>query len=694
MSSQRSPAPSTGRRIATPSGRHVALAAAFVALAFLAFGPALRAPFDFDDLPAIARNASIRTIWPPTAALHPPADGSPVSGRPVVNFSFALNYAVNRGLGVAQSPATDAPHETIGYHVVNVLLHALCALLLAAVIRRALRAGRLPDEWRDASDRIAALAAGVWLLLPIQTEAVDYVSQRTELLVSVCYLATLYAAIRAWLARREAGDPRSAARADTRWSIAAVAFSLLGVGSKEVIITVPVAVMLYDRAFLADSWTALRGARSRLALYAALLATSALSVAAAALGARGTTVGFDGAITWYAYLNSQGWAIPHYVGLLFWPDALTMDYGKRAIHGFAGLAGLVALTAAGIATLVAWRRPRSQWLGFVGAWFFLLLAPSSSVVPIRTEIAAERRVYLASAAIVVMIVVAIEWLRRRVTNEAAGRAETRASTRAVKFASLAAIAVVYFAACGWTAARVAPVSAPGRWLARAGVGLAAALLFWCIAFARPRWIRIAAVIAVACAMITTTFERSALYDNLRDRWLDGIAKTPTNGRAYDNLASAELLSKPPNYEAADNWLQQAMTIDPLYIQGWVQGAKVASKRQRFDEAVQMLLHALQLHPDDAAATEELGRVLLDAHRPDLALRYLKRFAEYQPDAIALTNVGLAYLMTNQLDAAILVLTRAAQLDSASGNAAGLLKVAHARVAKDSVARLRARASRP
>jgi len=575
------------------------LGAAFVGLAFIAFGSALRAPFDFDDITAITQNSSIRQLWPPSVALNPPPLGTAVSGRPVVNVSFALNYAVNRLLGIAQSPTANAPLAAVGYHVVNILLHAIAALLLLAIIRRTLRTGRVPEEWRDLSDRIAIIVAGIWLIHPIQTDAVDYISQRTELLASVCYLGTLYASIRAWNAGGVAdANSSSASRRRAVWSAVAVALSLLGMGSKEIMITAPIIVMLYDRAFLASSWSMLWQSRPRRRLYGALFATTAVTLTLVATGARGGTAGFGGEMPWYEYFYSQAWAIPHYVRLLLWPDRLTFDYGSSPVHGIAGLLGLVALIAAGAATLVAWRRSQTQWLGFLGAWFFLLLAPSSSFVPIRTEIAAERRVYLASAAVILLLVVAVERLSRRLPRKAPHRA-----------------------------------------------------------------VRIAVIAAVASALLVATSRRSAMYDDLRVRWLDGIAKTPTNGRAYTSLAYAELKIDPPQIATADSLLRRSMILDSMFIPAWVLDAKIASSQNRFADAALLMEHALRLHPEDAAATEELGKVFLSQKRPELALPYLRQVAALRPDAESTTMLGLALLMTRQLDSAIVDLKQAARLDS-------------------------------
>ena len=104
----------------------------------LAFSPALTAPFQFDDIASISGNPTITAAWPPGRAFSPP-NGITVSGRPVVNYSLALNYAANAALGIDQSPGNANPRDTIGYHVVNLALHLLCGLLLFGIVRRTIR---------------------------------------------------------------------------------------------------------------------------------------------------------------------------------------------------------------------------------------------------------------------------------------------------------------------------------------------------------------------------------------------------------------------------------------------------------------------------------------------------------------------------------------------------------------------------
>ena len=381
---------------------NLAIVFALIVLTTLAYLPALAAPFVMDDIPAIDANPQIRQIIP-TGDLAP---GNPVAGRPVVRASLAINYAINELLGVDQRQDPNGSYKTISYRLLNLLFHLCTGALLFGVIRRAMRAGVVPDDWRVLADPIACVACALWLLHPIQSEVLDYVVQRTEGLASLFYVATLYCSIRAWDA--PSGPARS------RWYAAGALACALGLGSKEIAITIPLTVVLYDRAFRLPSWRAIvKPGNGRGWFYMTLAALSIAAIAVAS-GARGETAGFGTGITWYEYFYSQCWAIGHYLLLLVMPTSLTVDYGNQAIHGAAGIPGLIVLSAFAIATLVAWTKvPRYGWFAFAGSWFFILLAPSSSFVPIGTEIAAERRIYLAAAAIFLLAVLGAESLRRR-----------------------------------------------------------------------------------------------------------------------------------------------------------------------------------------------------------------------------------------------------------------------------------------
>jgi len=327
----------------------------------------LGAPLIFDDRPAILDNAHRLSLWPPGRALSAPPQ-SPLAGRPIPALSVAVNHALTG----------DDPR---GYRAFNLAVHVLAALTLYGVVRRALDLpGRDP---RDGSpDAPALVAALLWLLHPVQTECVNYVTQRTESLMSLFYLLTLLAAIRAGRERRRG------------LALLAVAACAAGMASKENMVTAPLAVAGFDLAWAGTSWREV--ARRRAGLWAGLGATWLVLAALVAGGPRSDTVGAGLGVTVGDYVRAQCAMVAHYARLVVWPRPLAIDYGQPEPVAFADAVGpalVVALLAAG--AILVWRRHRPA--GFALGWFFLLLAPTSSVVPIASEVGADRRMYLALA---------------------------------------------------------------------------------------------------------------------------------------------------------------------------------------------------------------------------------------------------------------------------------------------------------
>lgn len=354
----------------------------------LVYANSLPGIFTFDDDVAVVENTSIREL---TSALTPPERGEPVAGRPLVNFTFAINYAIH-GLDAG------------GYHVTNIALHIVCALLLFGLVRRTWMLVRAED---GAAANVAFACALIWLVHPLLTEAVNYVSQRTELVMALCYLLALYASARGWLA------------------ISAAACAL-GMAAKETMATAPLMVVLYDRAFLYGSFS--HAFRARRKFYLSLASTWVFLAVLIWSGPRWESAGFSTGITVWTYLLNQAVMLAEYLRRAIWPASLVLDYGEPrslTLPDVAPQAALIVVLL--IATIVALvRRPR---LGFLAAAFFIVLAPTSSVIPIATEVGAERRMYLPLAALVVLAVLAgrMLWQRLRPEVAAMGMAATTAA---------------------------------------------------------------------------------------------------------------------------------------------------------------------------------------------------------------------------------------------------------------------------
>jgi len=336
-------------------------------------------PFVFDDEPSIISNPTIRSL---TTAWWPPTDdgGLTVAGRPVLNFSLGLNYAIS-GL------------EVWSYHALNLLIHLAAGLVLFDLVRRTLLAApeagsAIPPYNRDAV-WIALVAALLWALHPLQTESVTYVIQRAESLTGLLYLLTLWCFARSTEPGAGAG-----------WARGAFACCLLGMGSKEVMVSAPLLVALYDRTFVAGSWrevwTRRRG--QHLALAGTWLVLAGLVLTNLD---RGGSAGAALPVSPVDYALTQVYAITHYLRLTVWPAPLILDYGSALVDAWWPIVWS-ALLLLPLVVASLWAGWRGLAAGFCGVFFFAVLAPSSSVVPVNQAMA-EHRMYLPLAAVMVVM---------------------------------------------------------------------------------------------------------------------------------------------------------------------------------------------------------------------------------------------------------------------------------------------------
>ena len=351
------------------------------ASAFVAYHGSFSVPFFFDDVTAVVNNPSIRDLARMGEVLWPPVGGGGMAGRPIVNLSLALNHALG-GL------------DPRGYHALNLLLHVATALAFFGVVRRTLLRPGLRLRFGGAAFSLALMGALLWTLHPIQTESVTCVIQRTELLVSLFYLLTFYAFVRSLDQETSPG-----------WCALSVAACALGMASKEVMVSAPLLVLLYDRTFVAGTFRAAWSQRRT--YYLALASTWLILIAllAAMGGSRGQAAGLGLGVPWWSYALRQCEAIPAYLGLALWPHPLVLDYGTDLVtdprHVLPGAVLLLTLVGLTFAALRWWPR-----IGFLAFWFFAILAPSSSVVPLITQTMAEHRMYLPLAAVVTGAVLA------------------------------------------------------------------------------------------------------------------------------------------------------------------------------------------------------------------------------------------------------------------------------------------------
>lgn len=329
----------------------------------------------FDDLPAIDENVQLaaKDWW--GAAFS--TKHHPLANRPVSCLSIALDFLV-----FGEGP--------FGPHLTNLVLHLVNALLVAVTLRRALLAPNLGGRFTTtAATHVATVVAMLWVAHPLGADAVAYATQRSTLLISMFLSIALLATLRA------PGSARPWA-----WRAVAVVAVTLGMASKEDMVAAPILVLLFQRAFVAPTWRALRPDRR---WFAALASTWLVLGACVWFGPSNPTVGVnDTPYTSWQWLQTQAGVVVHYLRLVVvpWPLRGAYDDGP-ATFASAVLPGLVVVALLVTAVRCWWSRP---WLGWLGALFFLLLAPTSTVLPIETEVVAERRMYLPMLAVLIPLV--------------------------------------------------------------------------------------------------------------------------------------------------------------------------------------------------------------------------------------------------------------------------------------------------
>ncbi|MBI3400185.1 MAG: tetratricopeptide repeat protein [Acidobacteria bacterium] len=328
------------------------IAAAAALLAGLVYVNALHNPFVYDDYHTVVQNPSIQDMRNLRALLLHDVT------RPVISVSYALDRAI---WGAAP----------FGFHVTSVVLHMLNVVLLLQVARR-LTGNRL----------VAASAAALFAAHPMMTEAVGYISGRSEVLCTTWFLAALLCG-RRWLR----GD-------GSRWGVVTVGLWICALATKETAAMFPFVFAAYDwLAFGEDEDRRRRLRTIHLPLIATAIVGGLVRVAVLA------RVEYPGQVhVHWSYLLLNLDVVRRYLALMINPVHQTIFHEVRKLDGVLDPRTALALGVVGVVLAVAWQVRRSDWLASFGlVWFLLALVPSAALIMLdQGEPMTEHRVYLAS----------------------------------------------------------------------------------------------------------------------------------------------------------------------------------------------------------------------------------------------------------------------------------------------------------
>ncbi|MBI4384659.1 MAG: tetratricopeptide repeat protein [Nitrospinae bacterium] len=544
-----------------------ALSIAFIAACgLLAFGGTLQSPFHYDDLHAIVRNPYIKELGKFQEQVG--------IGNIFNRSALLLTFAVNRELGGL---------NVFGYHLLNLLLHVWVGILLYFVAGELLALER--EEKRPSS--VPLLAAVLFLLNPMTTQPATYLSSRSALLATFFYLLSFYCFARFVNGRGEKGR---ASWHDLSLPFLAGAFFFLGLGSKEIAVTLPVVATFYwlfrqNRPPEAKDWAKWAMILlSPLAVYIAVraalfgnpFAVIATESGETAEGGRYLVAQFR-VIVFYYLLK---WFLP--VNLNFEPDVRLAASGVEWESVLA--AGALVLLGMGF------RFQKSRLARFGALWAITTLLPESSFIQLK-QVATEHRMYLPGVGVSLFLSVWLNNLRRFSPASA----------------TLDSMGLTPMANKRHRGPSGLGQPAPGRSPA-----------------AR------AAVFAILVAVSALAVQRSLVYRSEVLLWEDTARKSPMKILVHNNLASYYIDRK--RYADALRELDTILRLDPAHALAHANRGYIHFLREEWEKAREEYDQALFYGAGDAANLYYAGMTRLRLKTtPGEAIPFLERSAALSPE---------------------------------------------------------------
>lgn len=576
--------------------RHTALLTliGLAALGAAAYSNSLHNGFQFDDNEGIVHNAVIRDLrYIPSYFTN--VQISTIGSRdwrPVVVSTYALNYALS-GL------------DPLAFHITNLLIHIgvawLIFLVAAAVIGDPSDSG--PENFSGRGARIAAIAAALFTVHTVNSEAVNYAWARSSTLAALLLLASFYSFLQGAWNQRD--------KASFRWYLAGLVLFVIGLGAKATVVTLPAILVLHETLFLnqrrQNPLTLYWKEPRRLAKYLPVAGVAAAYIVFRFFFLRGffRRVAYTGAgtgVTATTYLLTQFRAWIYYVRLFLWPEPLITDYpGFGWSRSLWETNVLLSLGAIVIILIVAWSARRLEpALTFFVLWFFVVLLPEASFIPLYDAVTGYRA-YPANAGLSVVA------------------------------------ALLTFAA------------ATRLWRRIKGADSRLWTLYGTV------WV------LILCVLTAATISRNRVWKDPESMWSDVIAKDPTNSRAYTNLALSRMENE--DYQKAQELLEKAVTLDPKKSSPYLIRGYLAFVLHQNEQALSDLTKAIELNPRAPDGFYYRGEVYRNQREYDKALADYKSALALHP---FYTDVymgkALVHMDRKEIDEAIEVCTKFTEID--------------------------------
>ena len=564
-------------------------------LASLVYLNALPNQFVFDDYELVVENRQIRSLTKIPDILG--FGDAPRRYRPVRFVSYSFDYFF---FGL----------DPRGYHLFNLVYHALTTFLVYLIVRHLL------DH-----PRVALLAAILFAVHPIQTDAVTYISGRRDVLSTLFYLLGFYAFLRYRIQKQV-------------WYLGLVcAAFILGLFTKEMVVTLPVMMLCYDwyrhfptdharvdlafcRTIVTTLWSVIR---TYARLYVPIFVLAGLFLfEKLVLNNPSRMEGLYGS-TYVHHGLSICRIFATYIKLLCFPVTLNADYSYNAfpvttsLVDPAALGSVLLLLAVAVALLTALQSQKQ--IAFAGLWFFITLLPVSQIVP-HHEPMAEHYLYLPSVGFCLLVALGVE------------RLLTSVRTRPVAYAAFGILVILL---------SLRTVVRNGDWRDD--------LTLW------EKTVQTAPHSSRAHQNLGTEYARRGEFDRAIAQFRQALRIWPQNPRAHYHLGNAYFALG--RLDKARTAYQAALRHEPDLAQAYFHLGRVWGKQGHIDQALETLQQAVRLRPHYARAHHELGTAYYKKGLVEKAREQYLRTLEIDPKYTqAYRNLGIIYRQRQELEKAM------------------------------------------
>ena len=621
--------------------KRVLLSLLLICLSVSIYSNTFHVPFTFDDYHSIVLNTKIRSwkdfsdIWSFTRT------------RFLTYFTFALNYHFG-GLKVS------------GYHLVNLLIHLACAFAVWSLVEL------LELRCRGYISYMGFVAALIFLVHPVQTQAVTYIVQRAASLATLFYLMATIFFLRFRLTQSSLQEkPRLAGQGVNVWYSACCLTTVAAMFTKEICFTLPLMLLVIDRLLYPEiTW------RKRMREFVPLLLTLviipglfALSTRKVNLGELGRLAEPTGTISPYHYLVTQFRVIVTYLRLLIFPLNQNLDYDYPVYRSFwstpcwSSFLILVALIVSGF---IGYRR-KNIMFALAVVWFFLSLSVESSVYPIR-DVIFEHRLYLPMVSYGISVALLFSFLK----NHASKHLWLLALIMLIcGYGSL-----TYFRNNIWKSNVTlwADVAAKSPNKARAHHNYGQAL------FAERKYDEAMKEFNVALQLdpsfVLTYFTRGGLYASRGQYELAIKDFNEVLKRSLDKtrlaqvyLARGKVYAEMEDYQASLNDFNQAISLDSKNAVAYSERGLLFARQGNYQQAIKDFDRALQIDSHSAEAYNNRGLARIYQGETEAGLMDFRRALAEAPEFVRVyLNIGLAYFRRGDFSESLNAYRKALEMD--------------------------------